>query len=178
MAIENVNARFLRGFVFVVLGVAGLSVAMACYFNFDSLLAHGSCVVILWPFFLTFAGIFGLLSGMYALYVEICHTYRIRNLIEHGIEISAQVVAPVTDWSVQKRGKPTYRVLLSYREHDGRILQFKSRNLEFNPAGKFTSDTCRVYLNPNVDFEDCYGVFVDENHDFCHYYVDIESVLG
>lgn len=177
MGTENVTGRFLRGFVLVFLGAAGLSVAMACYFNFDRLLANGTCAVILWPFFMTFIGIFGVLLGAYALYVEIRRGNRVRFLMEHGVAVEATIVAPVADWSAQRHGKPTYRVLLTYREHDGRLMQFKSENLDFNPGDRLVSSTCMVYLNPDVEFEDCYGVFVDENQDFCHYYVDIDSVL-
>lgn len=177
MTANRANSRFLWGFVLFLLGITGLSIATGLYFNFDRFMACGSCLIILWPFcLLFFGGVFGLLGG-YLLYQDLRNAHRVWRLKSHGICINATIIGFIADWKVQANNQATYKILLSYRDSAGNAFQFRSHNLIQEPDNSIINQTCQVYLNPEVIFEDFYGVFEDKNKNFSHYYVDIDAFL-
>ena len=104
-----------------------------------------------------------------------------KKLMRSGYCIDAKVFAVLPDWSVRRglRSVCTYQIALCGKEPGGRQLMFRSEPFLSDPSGAIESlglERVRVYLNPDMEYEEYYGVFDNTNRNFNEYYVDVGAI--
>lgn len=153
---NSFGARFIVGIVFTFIGIIYLAVGTPLYFFLPDRNSR------IFSSVFSGLGMVFLILGIVFLILEIKKKRRCNRLLHDGNYITAEISEISLDYGIRVNRRHPYVVICRYRDMEGTVHMFKSRNLYFNPGPLLQGQTVKIYV---------------DGKDFRHYYMDIDEVL-
>lgn len=107
-------------------------------------------------------GLLFFLLGLIFLILYYTKKNKLKKIIENGYYIMAEISNIDMNYNVNVNGRCPYVIYARYKDMNGCIHTFHSRNIFFYPAGMMKNNMVKIYTRPD---------------NFKNYYMDIDEIL-